>query len=1073
MRTTSCRRVLLAAALAAVVAVLTCAQRASCSARFSADDWRPAYGPSVHPLVDGRTSASALILNNTFVVIGGCHAIDCYNEHANLSLTIAAVDVATGVAVDPVATLGFASATLTRGGLAGRAAVIELELAIYAIHMCTINTRPIKALSPSDLQWYRQTETIPTGFNPGVAVSPFHRPLANASCARNQAAVVVIGGVFLDTGAVSNEVWTFDTASGLWAQVQHVTLPQPVMHAAVGWDTASIYIVSGALDAAGAVSRAAARLVLQHNRPTTMCRIELVPVPVEFLARDALDHSVVIFGGGAVLYLPSGSTRVATLLWDKQKTAWETVAADIGIAPAVVDPGTQCVSTDTGHLGTVVSAAIMRNDTGAQLHLFRVGGLQNVSCGVNYTTTTATTTTTPTTTTATTTTTNATTTATTTTATTTITTPPPAPTSTTAAQRTAAATRWSWSLAPSRQLYVSRTSLARPAPMLSGAAIPTTATFSVNTSIDPDLVNYCNSSASQCQYRLSTRLSCMSDGELSTAAWYLSDGTPDLTFVVPPNQFPLFICFTANAPDLAECTPFGRHQRLPYDILNRLQPLSTMGDAAAPTPAPGARNGAEPPLISQGGIVGISIAGACFVVVAGLAYSQRMRADADPAAASASSNMVRDSRYEFLESLGEGAFGKVVRVRRRCDDEILALKYIEIPTSRDMHDALHEFEVTRQLQDFPTIIRIHDMFLNYEVSTAAATEATRRSRERRGSSNSGGHAKHQDQHHQRRTSLLDAETHPLLQRKSSAAASAGGGGVGDGSSSRPVSTSAEESKPKRMLCLVMDYHPDGDLKHWILSRWGAKSNAVAPEPVLSHMALQLLRTLDFLHSKGVMHRDLKPENVLIARPDADVAPVGDMFQRIVVTDFGLAKMHEIQSDGILFGGTAAYAAPEQLRLLEFYLAQVSAHNPPRHSGLLSPVAASSPVEPMPPTAHLQLPGAALAPVAEPPQPGAPADIWSLGCVLFACMTKKLTPTKGLRELAKDLARGGGDEAPFSAQLQAEMSALKYSAPFVALVLAMLRRDPRDRVTAADALRYLRKSTKDQTYYVSARAAASK
>jgi hypothetical protein len=48
------------------------------------------------------------------------------------------------------------------------------------------------------------------------------------------------------------------------------------------------------------------------------------------------------------------------------------------------------------------------------------------------------------------------------------------------------------------------------------------------------------------------------------------------------------------------------------------------------------------------------------------------------------------------------------RGARRCDDEIFALKYIEIPTSREMHDALQEFEITRQLQSCPTIITIID-----------------------------------------------------------------------------------------------------------------------------------------------------------------------------------------------------------------------------------------------------------------------------------------------------------------------------------------------------------------------------
>lgn len=64
---------------------------------------------------------------------------------------------------------------------------------------------------------------------------------------------------------------------------------------------------------------------------------------------------------------------------------------------------------------------------------------------------------------------------------------------------------------------------------------------------------------------------------------------------------------------------------------------------------------------------------------------------------------------------------------------------------------------------------------------------------------------------------------------------------------------------------------------------------------------QVLRGVDYLHSKGVAHRDIKPENILCA-----TAPTAT--HRIMLSDFGDSAM---TSSGRLRSevGTTFYRAP--------------------------------------------------------------------------------------------------------------------------------------------------------------------
>jgi serine/threonine-protein kinase len=95
----------------------------------------------------------------------------------------------------------------------------------------------------------------------------------------------------------------------------------------------------------------------------------------------------------------------------------------------------------------------------------------------------------------------------------------------------------------------------------------------------------------------------------------------------------------------------------------------------------------------------------------------------------------------------------------------------------------------------------------------------------------------------------------------------------------------------------------------------------------------LARALDAAHAKGLVHRDVKPGNVLIARSSGSPA-----IEHVYLSDFGLTKRSDSRS-GLtgtgVFAGTLDYAAPEQFE------------------------------------------GTALGPQ---------TDVYSLGCVLFECLT---------------------------------------------------------------------------------------
>ena len=97
--------------------------------------------------------------------------------------------------------------------------------------------------------------------------------------------------------------------------------------------------------------------------------------------------------------------------------------------------------------------------------------------------------------------------------------------------------------------------------------------------------------------------------------------------------------------------------------------------------------------------------------------------------------------------------------------------------------------------------------------------------------------------------------------------------------------------------LVMEY-VEGQTLRDLLQELGT-----VPEELCRHIAQELARALDAIHTAGVVHRDLKPENVLITKEHV-----------VKVMDLGVARLQDeiirLSQTGA-FVGSVHYAAPEQ------------------------------------------------------------------------------------------------------------------------------------------------------------------
>lgn len=191
--------------------------------------------------------------------------------------------------------------------------------------------------------------------------------------------------------------------------------------------------------------------------------------------------------------------------------------------------------------------------------------------------------------------------------------------------------------------------------------------------------------------------------------------------------------------------------------------------------------------------------------------------------------------------------------------------------------------------------------------------------------------------------------------------------------------------------LVMELVPGGDLMDFVAA------NGAIGEDATQVITKQILDGIAYVHRMGISHRDLKPDNILIMQDDPIL---------VKITDFGLAKISDNATFMKTFCGTLAYVAPEVIT--GKYDLQQSQSSPVNYSNLV--------------------------------------DIWSLGCLVYVLLTSHL-PFNGRTQsqMFQKIKSGEFHESP--------LNSYKISSEGRDFLTCCLQVDPRNRITAEDALKH--------------------
>uniref|UniRef100_A0A1I8B141 non-specific serine/threonine protein kinase n=1 Tax=Meloidogyne hapla TaxID=6305 RepID=A0A1I8B141_MELHA len=179
--------------------------------------------------------------------------------------------------------------------------------------------------------------------------------------------------------------------------------------------------------------------------------------------------------------------------------------------------------------------------------------------------------------------------------------------------------------------------------------------------------------------------------------------------------------------------------------------------------------------------------------------------------------------------------------------------------------------------------------------------------------------------------------------------------------------------------LVMEYCNHGDLAEYLFGK------QTINELTIQHFFSQIAKALEALNKKAIVHRDLKPQNILLCNPRHPNPPQPN--QLIVkLADFGFARS---LPEGIMAGtlcGSPMYMAPEVIMSHQY---------------------------------------------------GAKADLWSIGTIIYQCLTGKAPFLAQTPQALKNYYMRHTDLRP---------NIPDFCSPLLAnLLLGLLKRNPSDRM----------------------------
>lgn len=110
------------------------------------------------------------------------------------------------------------------------------------------------------------------------------------------------------------------------------------------------------------------------------------------------------------------------------------------------------------------------------------------------------------------------------------------------------------------------------------------------------------------------------------------------------------------------------------------------------------------------------------------------------------------------------------------------------------------------------------------------------------------------------------------------------------------------------IVIVLEYMEGGDLMQRILE------SGYLSEDLMKFYFYQICHGIMYMHENDVTHRDLKPDNILLA--------TSDKYTIIKISDFGLSKLVRNDSDLRTLVGTRMFVAPEILQGAKKYTNKV-------------------------------------------------------------------------------------------------------------------------------------------------------